>query len=87
MKTDTRFDKQSHFPNYCRYDTHRRAPEAQEKPAKAVLMEKLVREQDWNQVIYDKVPRVYMPVEQKMYERQYLATFPIMNNKQETVLY
>ena len=45
------------------------------------MMEKLVREQDWNQVIYDKVPRVYMPVEQKMYERQYLATFPIMNNK------
>ena len=45
------------------------------------MMEKLVREQDWNQVIYDKVPRILMPVEQKMYERQYLATFPILNKK------
>ena len=44
-------------------------------------MEKLVRDQDWNQVIYDKIPRILMPVEQKMYERQYLATFPIKNKK------
>lgn len=45
------------------------------------VMENLVREQDWSQVIYDRIPRVLMPVEQKMYERQYLATFPILNNK------
>lgn len=45
------------------------------------MMEKLVREQDWSRVIYDRVPRIYQPVEQKMYERQYLATFPIMNKK------
>ena len=45
------------------------------------MMEKLVREQDWNQVIYDRVPRILMPVEQKMYERQYIATFPIKNKK------
>ncbi len=45
------------------------------------MIEKLVREQDWNQVIYDRVPRVLMPVEQKMFERQYLATFPIMDGK------
>lgn len=45
------------------------------------MMEKLVREQDWNQVIYDRVPRILMPVELKMYERQYLATFPILNGK------
>lgn len=44
-------------------------------------IEKMVRAQDWNQVIYDKVPRIYMPVEQKMFERQYLGTFPIMNGK------
>ena len=44
-------------------------------------IEQMVRAQDWNQVIYDKVPRVLMPVEQKMYERQYLGTFPIMNGK------
>ena len=45
------------------------------------MMEKLVREQDWNQVVYDRVPRILMPVEQKMYERQYIATFPIKNKK------
>ena len=45
------------------------------------MMEKLVREQDWNQVIYDRVPRILMPVEQKMYERQYIATFPIKDKK------
>ncbi len=44
-------------------------------------MEKLVRDQDWNQVIYDKIPRILMPVEQKMYERQYIATFPIKDKK------
>lgn len=45
------------------------------------VMEKLVREQDWNRVIYDRIPRILMPVEQKMYERQYLATFPIRDKK------
>lgn len=45
------------------------------------VMEQLVRNQDWNKVIYDRIPPVLMPVEQKMYERQYLATFPILNNK------
>lgn len=45
------------------------------------MMEKLVREQDWSQVIYDKIPRVLMPVGQKMYERQYLTIFPILNKK------
>jgi NTE family protein len=45
------------------------------------MMEQLVREQDWNQVIYDRVPRILMPVDQKMYERQYLATFPIKDKK------
>ena len=45
------------------------------------MMEKIVREQDWNQVIYDKIPRTLIPVEQKMQERQYLATFPIKNGK------
>ncbi len=44
-------------------------------------IEKMVRAQDWDQVIYDKVPRILMPVEQKMFERQYLGTFPIMNGK------
>ena len=45
------------------------------------VMEKLVREQDWNRVIYDRIPRILLPVEQKMYERQYLGTFPILNKR------
>jgi len=45
------------------------------------VMEELVRKQDWNAVIYDKIPRIYVPVEQKMYERHYLATFPITQGK------
>ena len=45
------------------------------------MMEQLVRAQDWNQVIYDRVPRILTPVEQKMYERQYLGTFPISGKK------
>lgn len=45
------------------------------------VMEKIVRQQDWNKVIYDRIPRNLMPVEQKMQDRQYLATFPIANGK------
>ena len=45
------------------------------------MMEKIVREQDWNQVIYDRVPKVLTPVEQKMNERSYLATFPLSDKK------
>lgn len=44
-------------------------------------MEKIVREQDWNVVMYDRIPRILMPVEQKLQERQYLATFPIAHGK------
>lgn len=45
------------------------------------MIEKLVREQDWNQVLYDKFPEVLMPIDKKLYERNYLATFPIQNGK------
>ena len=45
------------------------------------MIEKLVREQDWNQIIYDKIPTVYLPVEKKIETRQYLASFPITNGK------
>lgn len=44
-------------------------------------MEQIVRSQDWDKVMYDKIPRILMPVEQKMQEREYLATFPISNGK------
>ena len=45
------------------------------------VIEKMVREQDWNQIIYDKIPTVYLPVEKKIETRQYLASFPITNGK------
>ena len=45
------------------------------------MIEKLVREQDWNQVLYDKFPEELMPIDRRMNERRYLATFPITNGK------
>lgn len=45
------------------------------------VIEELVRKQDWDAIIYDKIPRIYVPVEQRIYERQYLATFPIAKGK------
>ena len=45
------------------------------------MIEKLVREQDWNQVLYDKFSEELMPIDRRMNERRYLATFPITNGK------
>ena len=45
------------------------------------MIEKLVREQNWNRVLYDQFPETLMPVDKKLYERNYLATFPIQNGK------
>lgn len=45
------------------------------------VIEELVRKQDWNAVIYDKIPMAYLPVDNKIETRQYLATFPIKNGK------
>ena len=45
------------------------------------VIEEMVREQDWNQIIYDKIPNIYLPVEKKIETRQYLASFPIKNKK------
>ena len=44
-------------------------------------MEEIVRKQDWNQIIYDRFSRSYSPVENKMQDRQYLATFPVSDGK------
>ena len=44
-------------------------------------IEKLVREQDWNRILYDVFPENVEPVEKKIYDRRYLATFPISNGK------
>lgn len=45
------------------------------------MIEKLVREQNWDRVLYDQFPETLMPVDKKLYERNYLATFPIKNGK------
>lgn len=45
------------------------------------MIEKLVREQDWNQVLYDKFSEELMPIDRRMNERRYLATFPITDGK------
>lgn len=46
-------------------------------------MIRLVKEQNWNAVMSDAIPRKYIPVEEKMMDRHYLATFPFRNNKIE----
>ncbi len=45
------------------------------------VMEELVRKQDWNSVIYDKMPATLLPVEKKIDTRKYLVTFPISDGK------
>ena len=45
------------------------------------VIEQMVREQDWNQIIYDKIPNVFLPIDKKIETRQYLATFPIKDGK------
>lgn len=45
------------------------------------VIEDLVRKQDWNNVIYDRIPLKYLPIDQKINTRKYLATFPISNGK------
>lgn len=45
------------------------------------MIEKLVREQDWNRILYDKFSEELMPIDRRMNERRYLATFPITNGK------
>ena len=45
------------------------------------VIEKMVREQDWNAVIYDQIPMKYVPIEKRMDNSRYLATFPIKDGK------
>lgn len=44
-------------------------------------MTRLVREQDWDAVMSDDIPRKYISVDEKIMDRHYLATFPFRNNK------
>ena len=45
------------------------------------VIEELVRKQDWNATIYDRIPTTYYPIDKKINTRRYLATFPITNGK------
>jgi len=45
------------------------------------MMEKLVVNQDWNTIIYDKIPRSIKPIEQKMEQTNYIVTLPITKGK------
>lgn len=45
------------------------------------MMEKLVREQDWNTIIYDEIPDRLKPIEQKMEAANYITTLPIKRGK------
>lgn len=45
------------------------------------MMEKLVREQDWNTIIYDKIPDRIKPIEKKMENTKYIVTLPIKRGK------
>lgn len=45
------------------------------------MMEKLVREQDWNKIIYDEIPDRLKPIEQKMETSNYITTMPIKKGK------
>jgi len=45
------------------------------------MMEKLVKEQDWNTIIYDKFPDRIMPIEKKMENTKYIVTLPIKHGK------
>lgn len=41
----------------------------------------LVKRQDWDAVMSDKIPRRYIPIDDKVMDRNYLATFPFRNKK------
>lgn len=44
-------------------------------------MIRLIKEQNWSEVMSDAVPRKYISIDDKMLDRHYLATFPFRDNK------
>lgn len=44
-------------------------------------MVRLVKEQNWDAVMSDNIPRKYISVDEKMLDRHYLATFPFRGKK------
>ncbi|MCQ2316684.1 MAG: patatin-like phospholipase family protein [Bacteroidales bacterium] len=45
------------------------------------MMEELVRKQDWNTIIYDKIPDRMMPIEDKMENAKYITTMQVKHGK------
>lgn len=41
----------------------------------------LVKQQDWDAVMSDRIPRKFIPIDDKIMDRHYLATFPFRNKK------
>ncbi len=41
----------------------------------------LVKQQDWDAVMSDNIPRKFIPIDDKILDRNYLATFPFRNKK------
>ena len=48
------------------------------------MMEELVCKQNWNRVIYDNIPEIYSPIENKIYRKNYITTLPITGGKVKT---
>ncbi|MGN0033714.1 MAG: patatin-like phospholipase family protein [Candidatus Limimorpha sp.] len=48
------------------------------------MMEKLVCQQDWNRVIYDNIPEIYSPIENKINGNNFITTLPITGGKVKT---
>ena len=44
-------------------------------------MTQLTKEQNWDAVMSDAIPRKYLPVDDKILNRHYLVTFPFRNRK------
>lgn len=45
------------------------------------MMEELVRKQDWNTIIYDRIPDRMMPIEDKMESAKYITTMQVKHGK------
>ena len=45
------------------------------------MMTQLVKEQNWDAVMSDAIPQKYIPVDDKILDRHYLATFPFRDRK------
>ena len=45
------------------------------------MMTQLIREQNWNSIMSDDIPHKYIPIDDKILDRHYLATFPFRDKK------